>query len=55
MDSPAPHEPGSHPAPIHLQVDMATWLQFRDEVRHLHAQFEYIKLPLKLGVVVTVS
>ena len=50
MDSPAPHEPDSPPATIHLEVDMATWLQLRDELRHLHAQLEYLKLLLKLGV-----
>ena len=53
MDSPAPHEPqdpGSQPATIHLEVDMATWVQLRDELRHLHAQLEYLKLLLKLGV-----
>jgi hypothetical protein len=49
MDNNAPHDPDSAPATIHLEVDMATWLQLRDELRHLHAQLEYLKVLLKVG------
>jgi hypothetical protein len=49
MDNTAPHNPDSAPATIHLEVDMATWMQLRDELRHLHAQLEYLKVLLKVG------
>ena len=49
MDNPSPHDSDSAPATIHLEVDMATWLQLRDELRHLHAQLEYLKVLLKVG------
>lgn len=49
MDTPKqPASPQPHPD---LQARVAKWLEFKREMEALHAQLEYARLMLKLGVV----
>ena len=52
MNSPSPSQP-SQPTPSPSEVDVSkvrAWLKLRQEMAELHAQLEYLKLMMSLGV-----
>jgi hypothetical protein len=45
-----PQHPASPPPDAALQAKVAQWLELKREMEALHAQVEYARLLLKLGV-----
>jgi len=53
MDTPAPGAPHPHPAippAFAAESQIRAWLTLRRELSELHAQLEYLKLLVTLGV-----
>ncbi|HET7795804.1 MAG TPA: hypothetical protein VFL64_20625 [Rhizobacter sp.] len=45
-----PHDPTPPQPDAALQAQVAQWLELKREMETLHAQVEYVRLMLKLGV-----